>query len=289
MRLIVSVSGLRSPRTYLFTAGCVTLMRSAKADWEMPVSARYLESFMPPDIPYWYAMYSPLHTKFSDDAEFYCAYERRMNSLKKLRVDAGLSQAALADLAGTTQPQIQRLEKSKRGLTKDWAERLAPHLKVDPQEILFPEQTLSARVVVAPVLGTIQAGIWVEAHIDQEPGRMPIVDTDGYDAKDLYVLRVKGDSMDQFVKDGGYVVCVDIVNAGISFRSGMIVHVQRTRFGGELIETTLKEVLISGREISLIPRSSNSAHKAVRLDENDGDEIEVKGLVLGRYDPSPIR
>lgn len=62
-----------------------------------------------------------------------------MNQIARLRKDAGLTQARLAELAGTTQPQIRRLENGDRELTKRWAERLAPHLNVTPERLLFPE------------------------------------------------------------------------------------------------------------------------------------------------------
>lgn len=49
-------------------------------------------------------------------------------SLRDFRDAAGLTLAALADRVGTTVSQISRLEKGERKLTKQWAERLAPHL-----------------------------------------------------------------------------------------------------------------------------------------------------------------
>ena len=48
-----------------------------------------------------------------------------MDELKKLREANGLSQDDLARLAGTSQPQIKRLENGERKLTKEWAIRLA--------------------------------------------------------------------------------------------------------------------------------------------------------------------
>lgn len=289
IRLIVSVSGLRSPFTYRFTAGCVTLIKVANADCEIPAWERYLASFIPPYIPFWYLMYSPSHTENGIAPKKTFAYDRMMSVLRKLREASGLSQLKLAELADTTQATIARLEKGDRKLSMKWAEALAPHLGVDPQAIMFPDQSSFARVVSAPIVGTIKAGSWLEAHASEELGRMPIVDTEGYAPELLYVLNVDGDSMDEFVKDGGYVVCVNVIGGRVRFRTGMVVHVERRRFGGELIETTLKEIRVLAEGMELIPRSSNPAHKTIVLDGSDGDEIEIKGLVLGRYDPAPVR
>lgn len=57
--------------------------------------------------------------------------------IKVLRDKIGLTQQQLADAAGTTQPQIRRLEAGERRLTKEWAERLATPLKTTPEELLF--------------------------------------------------------------------------------------------------------------------------------------------------------
>lgn len=51
-----------------------------------------------------------------------------------------MSQAQLADAANTSQPQIDRLEKGTRKLTREWAERLAPPLGLTAQELMFSDE-----------------------------------------------------------------------------------------------------------------------------------------------------
>jgi phage repressor protein C with HTH and peptisase S24 domain len=68
-------------------------------------------------------------------------YRSGMNNLRHLRDLSGLSQLELADLAETSQPQIARLEDGSRKLTKQWAERLAPHLGVNAVDLLFGPPT----------------------------------------------------------------------------------------------------------------------------------------------------
>lgn len=60
-----------------------------------------------------------------------------MTKLREYRKQANLTQAELADRAGTTAPQINRLETGARRMTIEWAEKLAPVLNIDPQELLF--------------------------------------------------------------------------------------------------------------------------------------------------------
>lgn len=62
-----------------------------------------------------------------------------MSTIKDLREKNNLSQQQLADLVGTSQPQIKRLESGERKLTKEWAERLAPHLGVKAWMLVFDD------------------------------------------------------------------------------------------------------------------------------------------------------
>jgi phage repressor protein C with HTH and peptisase S24 domain len=57
------------------------------------------------------------------------------SKLRVARELRGLTQQQLAQLAGTSQPQIDRLETGKRKLSIDWMVRLAPHLGVSPIDL----------------------------------------------------------------------------------------------------------------------------------------------------------
>lgn len=62
-----------------------------------------------------------------------------MTIIRLLREKIGLTQQQLADAAGTSQPQIKRLEAGDRKLTKEWAVRLARPLNTTPEILLFGE------------------------------------------------------------------------------------------------------------------------------------------------------
>ncbi|PWC39879.1 LexA family transcriptional regulator [Azospirillum sp. TSO35-2] len=59
-----------------------------------------------------------------------------MTTMRELRQAAGLSQEKLAELAGTSQPQINKLETGQRKMTVDWAVKLAQPLGVEPTALL---------------------------------------------------------------------------------------------------------------------------------------------------------
>lgn len=52
--------------------------------------------------------------------------------LRDARIKSGLTQAELAQRLQTTQSQVQRLETGQRTLTWEWAQQIAPILKIDP-------------------------------------------------------------------------------------------------------------------------------------------------------------
>ncbi|MBP2228019.1 phage repressor protein C with HTH and peptisase S24 domain [Azospirillum agricola] len=77
-----------------------------------------------------------------------------MSTMRELRQAAGLSQEKLAELAGTSQPQINKLETGQRKMTVDWAVKLAQPLGVEPTVLLgldpAPPAAAPARPRTAP-------------------------------------------------------------------------------------------------------------------------------------------
>lgn len=121
------------------------------------------------------------------------------NNLRDLRKSLGLTQAALAEKVGVSQPTIKRLETDESSLTPDWIERLASALDVMPGEILNMETPATRRLLIK---GQVAAGPWIEMFEDPEPDTIPYPTR----ARHAYALRVAGDSMDQVAPDGSFVV-----------------------------------------------------------------------------------
>lgn len=130
--------------------------------------------------------------------------------IRDLRLEAGLTMRQLADLVGTTAPQINKLEKGYRQLDHRWAARLAPYLGVRPEELLFPAtQTYKQKGAKgakalqedAPVYGSTGArdGKYVLKDtfiIEKRPKNITSMGPKGF-----YIMVV-GDSMEPLFEEG---------------------------------------------------------------------------------------
>lgn len=130
-------------------------------------------------------------------------------------------------------------------------------------------------LVSAPILGTAQAGHWLEddpiaadarrevAHT--KPGREP-----------LFAIRVAGDSMNRIIQDGDIAVVKPWRSLKRDVRNNEVVLVQRER--GGRYELTIK----THRDGQLWPESTNPKWRHP-IPMRDGDVITVVGLVVGLY------
>ncbi|MBY6260670.1 helix-turn-helix domain-containing protein [Azospirillum sp. 412522] len=142
-----------------------------------------------------------------------------MTTMRELRQAAGLSQEKLADMAGTSQPQINKLETGQRKMTVDWAVKLAGPLGVEPAALLgldMPAAPSSALRPARPALPPLlrAAGVpraqtaasmpvrsaargGVDQEMFLEDGPIDWITRPDYlkNARDPYAMYVVGESM----------------------------------------------------------------------------------------------
>ena len=199
---------------------------------------------------------------------FSSAKSTRMgNSLKALREAAGLTQIELAALADTTKNQLIKLENGSRRLSDHWAERLAPHLGVQPYELFIHSDLKIDAARLVPLIGSISCGDWREA-VEHPIAMVPTV------AKGIkvFALRASGDSMDQLIEADGYIY-VDPDDCDLI--DGKVYAVMN----GDS-ETTAKKY--RANPARLVPCSNNPAHKPIEIGQ---EPFTVIGRVVGTYSP----
>jgi len=213
------------------------------------------------------------------------------NNIRFHRKKAGLSQTQLAGAAGTVKSKISTLESGKQELTLTWMEKICDALashgyKIEPADLL-PNSEIK-KLGYINVIGEVQAGIWSEAsQWDEADWQVALFDVSEAE-KLAYGLRVKGDSMDEFYPEGSIVVVMDIHDYPIPIDTFDHVIVQRCR-GGDICETTIKELVIKGDKAELWPRSRNPKYKDPiclfwpydKRQQHGIESVEIKGVVIG--------
>ena len=191
----------------------------------------------------------------------------------------------LAEAVGTSHATIQRLESGKMQLTEQWADRIAAALAVHLTEIFG--EIVPAKSHGLPVLGEVQAGIWREADVVDEPKTryLPIGADQRYSTATQFALLVRGESMNRVVRDGAYIVCVSWSELGRSPKDKDLVVVDRRRDG--LVETTVKRIKLENKTITLVPDSDDPRWQSPIVLEGglESDDIVIKALVVGKYEP----
>lgn len=129
------------------------------------------------------------------------------NGLEAAMERAKLSSVKLAELAGTSRQQINKLVSGEREMTAIWAERLAPPLKTSPEKLVFP----SLRTFRAPLLSWVSAGRLFHQEGVKKSDVRRYVHLADLPRGDWIVLEVQGDSMDRIAPDGSFI-CVNLAD-----------------------------------------------------------------------------
>lgn len=145
-------------------------------------------------------------------------------------------------------------------------------------------------IVNATFLGTVEAGVFrpVEDFPDEHfIGEPTLRDVDFPSAR-LLSFTAAGDSMDNLkpfpILPGVGVTALDVRDARVTLRDGMVVVVERTTGDGRLCERSLKQVELYEGRTELCPRSANGQHKPLVFPANDllEDRRDVKVLGIVR-------
>lgn len=225
-------------------------------------------------------------------------YRRIKRRLEKLdlteysaAVRAGLSKDAIRNIRRT----IEGDDPNRRGdVATRTVEALAPVLQTTPWWLIWehgPEEASAAAISALPILGKVQAGIWLDTSIFDTTTRDRTVSAPRdprFPGARHYCLDVVDDSVDEIYPAGSTVVCVDFADSDLKLKTGQVAHIERRR-EGQLVEVTLQEIRVDTAQTILEPRSSNKAYKPLRLGEADNPvEILVRGIVVSAITPAPV-
>ena len=188
--------------------------------------------------------------------------------LKNLRKNKGLLQQDMADKIGVTKSAYGYYEQGKTTPDIVTAKKIAEILNVSIDYLLGESDYKKTKSVRIPVLGTVQAGIPIEAVQDildyEEIEPEMVAHGDEY-----FALRVKGSSMEPRMREGDVVIVRK--QSDVNHDDTAIVLVNGN-------EATIKRVLKSEAGIMLAP--NNPAFEPKFYSNKDIKELPV--VILGK-------
>lgn len=218
------------------------------------------------------------------------------------RKAAGFQSSRAAALAHAWPESTYRAhEAGTRTIGQDDAERYARAFRtrgvnVSAKTILFEERQPFLPVNYVLIRGEAAPRRWIEPGevFSQDQVLIPAV-PGKFEMLEQFAFRIVGPSMElKRIFNGDFVICVKYFDARADLMDGDIVVIEKRKDG--LIERTCRELKIrpDGFELWSRPADPKSQDQkndiAIRVknrekSSEDGDDVEIVGLVIGRYTP----
>ncbi len=185
--------------------------------------------------------------------------EHLNNNVKYLRSVKGISQQTLADKVGVDRSTISRIENGEIETTIDNAMKIANVLKVNIEDLITKDLTfdngtlidVDCETIQIPVLGTIKAGIAIEAQEDiLEYVDIPKDWVKG--GKTFYGLKISGDSMFPKYNESDIVIFEHTEDYVLAQNKDCAVMVNG-------FDATFKNVTITEMGLTLVPLNLNNS------------------------------
>lgn len=202
-------------------------------------------------------------------------------------MDASEAAASL----GMPYPTYVSHENGSRGYGRKRAEQYGRKFRVPAHWLLFgddagPEtfrEAPASKIVALPVTGYVEAGKWFDIDGDGSvPDGMAVHIVGDRPVHWHRAFIVSGNSINKIAGPGDVLVCLDLMESGTGMQPDDLVIVERSRFGGQMIERTAKRLRKTATGWELWPESTDPAFQTpiVLNGADDHEEIKVKAKVL---------
>lgn len=190
----------------------------------------------------------------------------------------GKTKGGLAKAMGIHASAVSALLQGTRQLKLTEAQDAAGYLEVSIPNVSLPpvqEETISFIAITGEVAG----GIWAEPDVRELYEATSIPVDPRWPADALFLLRVRGNSVNRKARDGDLVLCLDVHAAPRGPTTGDWVIAEREWNG--LIETTVKQIAEAKGELVLRPCSDDPAFQdTLPIGEIDDETVRVRAFVL---------
>lgn len=205
------------------------------------------------------------------------------NKIRELREKYNLTQEELAEYLNTTSQTVSRYEIGDRKTNQDILYKLAEYFKVSINDFFPPLSfdngklmEISSDTVQIPVLGTIKAGIAIEAQQDiLEYIDIPKNWLKG--GKSFYGLKISGDSMYPKYNENDIVIFEHTEDYTIANNKDCAVMVNG-------FDATFKNVTINDNGITLVPLNLNNSdgYKPTFYNKEEIERLPIKIIGISK-------
>lgn len=197
----------------------------------------------------------------------------------------GKNRIGLAKALGRHPSAVTTLLAGKRELKARELRTIAQYLDVDVPET--GQIQIDHQISTALIVGDVAAGVWSEPGVHFEPIPSTVVVDTRWPQHAVYLLRVRGTSINRQAREGDLVLCLDAHAAPRDFHNGDWVVAERVDSDGR-IETTVKRV-VGNRHTGFVlsPDSDDPAfQQPIQLGNHDGEQVRVRAFVLEFIKPA---
>lgn len=205
------------------------------------------------------------------------------NKIRELREKQNLTQEELAEYLNTTSQTVSRYEIGDRKTNQDILYKLAEYFKVSINDFFPPLSfdngklmEIDSDTIQIPVLGTIKAGIAIEAQQDiLEYIDIPKSWLKG--GKSFYGLKIRGDSMFPKYNENDIVIFEQTKDYTIANNKDCAVMVNG-------YDATFKNVTINDNGITLVPLNLNNSdgYKPTFYNKEEIEKLPVRIIGVAR-------
>lgn len=192
----------------------------------------------------------------------------------------GKNKVGLAKALQRAPSMVTSLLKKERELKAREIEIIAKYLEVEPP-LAAPIIEREPTIKTAFIIGEVAAGVWTEPYIEFEKIAAHVAIDDKWPEGSVFLLRVRGNSINRQARDGDLVLCLDLFAAPRDFRDGDWVIAEREDASHRL-ETTVKRVRDDrGDGFVLTPDSDDPNFQIpIKIGKNEGETVRVRAFVL---------
>src|SRR5215207_5942190 len=121
----------------------------------------------------------------------------RTNRIAEFRKKARISQTKLAEMLGVHWVTLSKMERGKAKFTYEWAEKIAPFLRVEPFDLMLTERPIS-KILIS---GEIRPGGYVVGY-DEEAMPTKVIMSGLFDDPEVHWAIVRGSGLYPFFHEG---------------------------------------------------------------------------------------